>query len=327
MVKVSVIVPVYQVEKYIHRCVDSILHQTLTEIEVILVEDGSPDNCGSICEEYARVDQRIQVVHKTNGGLSDARNAGIALATGETVIFIDSDDYVEEQMLEYLYENLCATGADMATCGVYDVYEDGIESSKQQELFVCDATEAYRYIMLGEIIRGEIWNKLIRRTYAVQLLFPKGKLFEDIYYTADLMPLIQTVCVGTTPQYYYVHRAESITGKAYRPQIHDIIEGYTKNYQVVRQYFPTLQEEAEYLWIWSRFLVLDKMLLEENYRKLERYQEVVLFIKRHLIAIMKNPCFNNKRRIATGILFINVRLYRKIVIYRSTKKRLITERI
>ena len=128
MPEISVIVPVYKVEKYIHRCVDSILGQTFSDIQVILVDDGSPDTCGDICEEYARRDSRVRVIHKENGGLSDARNAGIPQADGKYIIFIDSDDFIEMDMLEYLYSNIRNANADMATCGCFDVYSDRTEA-------------------------------------------------------------------------------------------------------------------------------------------------------------------------------------------------------
>ena len=121
MPKISVIVPVYKVEKYIHKCVDSILNQTFSDIEVILVDDGTPDRCGEICDAYGEQDSRVKVIHKENGGLSDARNAGMPHASGEYIIFIDSDDYIESDMLEYMYTRLTEAGADMATCGLYFV--------------------------------------------------------------------------------------------------------------------------------------------------------------------------------------------------------------
>ena len=307
MPAISVIVPVYKVEPYIHKCVDSILGQTFSDIQVILVDDGSPDTCGDICEEYAKKDERVQVVHKENGGLSDARNAGIPYAKGEYVIFLDSDDYVEKDMLEYLYTNIKKAGADMATCGIYEVYKDRIEAQEEEEDFVCSGEEAFRCILRGHTIRGEIWNKLILKSCMEDLRFPKGRLYEDIYYTVDLMQRVKTVAVGTKPKYYYLHREDSITGRAYRPQLFDIIDGYTKNYRVVKKAFPALEKEAQCLWIWSRFIVLDKMLMEDDFRTLEGYKELKRFIRRHLFVILRNPYFQKKRKISAFVLFINVR--------------------
>lgn len=321
MPEISVIVPVYKVEPYIHKCVDSILAQTFTDYELILVDDGSPDICGNICDEYAQKDARIHVIHKENGGLSDARNAGMKIASGEYVIFIDSDDYIDADMLSYLYENLKKADADMATCGIYEVYADRIEKQEEEPDFVCSGEEAFRCILRGHTIRGEIWNKLIKRSCISDLEFPKGKLYEDIFYTVDMMQRIKKVAVGTKPKYYYLHRSDSITGKAYRPKLFDIIDGYTKNYQVVQRAFPKLEEEAECLWIWSRFIVLDKMLLEENYRSIDRFEELVTFIKQHFRRIMKNPYFQRNRKISAIVLLISIPLYRKLVFISEGKKK------
>ena len=321
MPEISVIVPVYKVEPYIHKCVDSILAQTFSDYELILVDDGSPDTCGNICDEYAKKDARIRVIHKENGGLSDARNAGMKIACGGYVIFIDSDDHIDADMLSYLYENLRKADADMATCGIYEVYADRIEKQEEEPEFVCSGEEAFRCILRGHTIRGEIWNKLIKRSCISDLEFPKGKLYEDIFYTVDMMQRIKKVAVGTKPKYYYLHRSDSITGKAYRPKLFDIIDGYTKNYQVVKQAFPKLEEEAECLWIWSRFIVLDKMLLEEDYRSIDRFEELVTFIKQHFRRIMKNPYFQRNRKISAIVLLISIPLYRKLVFISEGKKK------
>lgn len=321
MPEISVIVPVYKVEKYIHKCVDSILGQSFSDIQVILVDDGSPDSCGAVCDNYALRDTRVQVIHKENGGLSDARNAGLPYAVGKYVIFLDSDDYVDNDMLEYLYHNITSTDSDMATCGVYEVFSDRIEAQETEPFFVGSGEEAFRCILRGHTIRGEIWNKLIKKSCIEDLCFPKGRLYEDIFYTAELMQRVKRVAVGTEPKYYYLHRDDSITGKKYRPQLYDIIDGYTKNYETVKRVFPSLEKEAECLWIWSRFIVLDKMLLEDHYRELEGFSELRRFIVKHMGDIFRNPYFQKSRKLSAFILFVNVRLYRKLVFVSEKKKR------
>ena len=138
MCKVSVIVPVYKVEKYLNKCVDSIINQTLEDIEIILVDDGSPDNCGKICDDYAQKDNRIVVIHKTNGGLSDARNAGLEVARGEYIGFVDSDDYIAPEMISLLYGVCKKNSTDIAGCDLAYVYEttDRVDynSNKQESV-------------------------------------------------------------------------------------------------------------------------------------------------------------------------------------------------
>ena len=127
MPEISVIVPVYKVEKYIKKCVDSILAQSFTDFELWLVDDGSPDNCGTICDEYAKKDERVKVIHKKNGGLSDARNVALDVMQGKYVFFVDSDDWISNDALESTYEALKRTGTKVATGNIVSVYEDGRE--------------------------------------------------------------------------------------------------------------------------------------------------------------------------------------------------------
>ena len=318
---ISVIVPVHNTVNYLRKCIESIRNQSLENIEIILVDNLSTDGSSEVCDEYASMDTRVKVIHLSVANASVARNAGIDMASAPYIGFIDSDDYIESDMLEYMYTRLTEAGADMATCGLYEVYSDRIEQQKEEKDFVCSGEEAFRCILQGHTIRGEIWNKLIRRSCIEDLRFPKGKLYEDIYFTVDMMQRIKKVAVGTKPKYYYLHREDSITGKPYRPQLYDIIDGYTKNYKVVQKAFPSLTEEAECLWLWSRFIVLDKMLLEENYRTIEGRKELVLFIRRHMIRILKNKYFNRNRKISAMILFLNLELYRKLVFISEEKKK------
>ena len=152
MCEISIIVPVYKVEKYLKKCVDSILAQTFTDFELILVDDGSPDDSGKICEEYAEKDARVRVLHKENGGLSSARNAGIEVAKGKYLGFIDSDDYIAEDMYELLYNTIIKEDADLSICGIYDVYEGKAPIVKPTIEKVVSAEEALLLILQGNII-------------------------------------------------------------------------------------------------------------------------------------------------------------------------------
>lgn len=138
---ISVIIPVYKVEKYINRCVESVLVQNYHNIEVILVDDGSPDNCGIICDRYADKDSRVKVIHKTNGGLSDARNAGLNIATGQYICFIDSDDYIEKDMLKDMYDNIVRTGADITICNYCAVDNEGHKQWESEDISDGEWTE------------------------------------------------------------------------------------------------------------------------------------------------------------------------------------------
>ena len=177
----SIIVPVYKVENYLQKCIDSILAQTFTDFELILVEDGSPDGCPALCDAAAAKDARIRVLHQKNGGLSAARNAGLDVARGEWIGFVDSDDYIAPEMYETLYKAVQNTGADLALCDYAAVDEAGIPclppyTGLAQRIF----TGRELLKRATNTMAQPAWNKLYRRAIFAQLRYPEGKLNEDI---------------------------------------------------------------------------------------------------------------------------------------------------
>ena len=202
MPKVSIIVPIYNVEKYLCRCVDSILAQTFTDYELFLVDDGSPDNCGMICDGYAKKDGRIKVIHKANGGLSDARNVAIDIASGEYFSFIDSDDHVEPDMIETMYNALVETDSDMAVCGM-DSFDDKGNTGEFYK------PHAERMIFEGEgrcelLYQPCAMNKCYKRSIFDDLRYPKGKLSEDAYIFHYIMErAVRIVYTGKISYHYF----------------------------------------------------------------------------------------------------------------------------
>ena len=214
---ISIIVPVYKVEKYLVRCIKSIQNQTYTNIEIILVDDGSPDRCGIICDEIAREDSRIKVLHKENGGLSDARNKGIAIAQGEYVGFVDSDDYIEPDMYEHLLGVIEKYNVKLAICSLWCEDENG--NSAIPELIdpidnVCLNAEA-----LYPQIEQEFgwffvvaWNKLYHRSLLNESFYPYGKIHEDEFVITDLLWNAKKIGCSKEKKYHYVYmRNDSIT--------------------------------------------------------------------------------------------------------------------
>lgn len=183
MVTVSVIVPVYNVEKYLHRCVDSILAQTFTDFELILVDDGSPDNSGAICDEYAAKDARVRVIHQENQGQAAARNRAVAEANGEWIHFVDSDDVIHPQMLEVLYSAVIENDANIGMCGAIESEEipDTFYSTPNRHAIVRDMDEETMEDLLehGEHRYWVVWGKLIKREIVQRLPFTKGRIYED----------------------------------------------------------------------------------------------------------------------------------------------------
>lgn len=210
---ISVIVPCYKVEQYLSKCIDSILRQTYCNLEIWLVDDGSPDNCGGICEEYAAKDNRIKVIHKENGGLSDARNVAIDKATGEWITFVDSDDYVTEDYVDALYNLVEKYQCKASVTQHYYLYENGkvTRSHFDTDERALDAVSAVKTMFYQERCDTMAWGKLYHRSlFQKGIRYPKGLLFEDLCTTYRLLLGCDCVAFGEARTYYYLIRSYSI---------------------------------------------------------------------------------------------------------------------
>lgn len=229
---ISVIVPIYKVEQYLAKCIESILAQTYRDIEVILVDDGSPDNCGAICDEYSRKDDRIRVLHKENGGLSAARNAGIDVACGAYIAFIDSDDYIAPKMIETLYGLIKRDSSDMAICNFSYVDESGKRIDKLNAETPIKNEVISRKNLLEKLINDKSWyyvvavNKLYKKEIFTSIRFPIKKLHEDEFVIHHIIDMCEKISCIATSLYYYVQRTGSIMNKPYSIKRLDIIEAY-----------------------------------------------------------------------------------------------------
>lgn len=226
---ISVIVPVYNVEKYIEKCIRSVLDQTYKEFELILVNDGSTDGSGDICDMYERKDGRIRVLHQENKGLSEARNAGLFICTGEYITYIDSDDSVEPDYLEELYRNLAEHRADVSVCAYRLVWEDKNRREKEKaedtQVHVYTGREAAKKIV-AENDRKMItaWGKLYHRRMKPLLVYPSGKTHEDEFVTYRVFYTADRVVVTERPLYLYLQRGSSIMNNGYSERRLDKIE-------------------------------------------------------------------------------------------------------
>lgn len=227
---VSVIVPIYNVEKYLCQCVDSIISQTYQDLEIILVDDGSIDGCGHICDEYKEKDSRIRVIHKTNGGLSDARNAGIEAATGEYYVFVDSDDVIHPQMIEILMTNLCSKDADMAVCGFWDIEEDTQPSFERVEnegqVKVYEKESIMDQLEDQNLITVVAWNKLYKASLFQEIRYPEGHIHEDEFIIHRLLFLCRKTVYVDLKLYYYRKRNNSIMSHIDQKSIRDEFLAY-----------------------------------------------------------------------------------------------------
>ena len=238
MPNISVIVPVYKVEPFLHRCVDSILAQSFADFELILVDDGSPDNCGAICDEYAGKDRRIHVIHQKNGGLSAARNTGIdwAFANSDSrwLAFVDSDDWVHPEYLQQLYTAAEETLCKISVCGFYRTA--GEEFPPEQDFSVqCLSADDYYCGNVHEGVTAVVWNKLYHKSLFKSLRYPIGKLHEDEFTT--YLAVYKAGKIGVTPArlYAYYQNPEGIMRSEWNPRRMHVLEAFEQQIEFARK--------------------------------------------------------------------------------------------
>ena len=244
---ISVIVPIYNVEDYLERCVDSIINQTYKNLEIILVDDGSPDNCPQMCDDYAKKDSRIKVVHKKNGGLSDARNAGMKVATGEYVSFIDSDDYVSLDFYETLFQTMIDNDSDIVECSIVKFYENEKfdEYSDDQMIENFNTVDGLEELINENSFHQYVWNKLYKSSIALDIPYEVSKLNEDDFWTYQIFGRAKRVTRLNRTLYYYFQRSSSIMGNGYNIRRLDEIEGKANRQKYIEKYFPSLVVQSK----------------------------------------------------------------------------------
>lgn len=248
----SIIVPVYKTKKYLDKCVSSLIEQTYSDIEIILVDDGSPDECGLMCDEWTKKDERIKVVHRKNGGLSAARNSGMEIAKGDYISFIDSDDYIDENMFLMLMSAVKANNADIAECAYIKVGESEDEelkarqnAEKSEEVLVFSAYEAMEELIYERNIHQVVWNKVYSKKAIDNLKFREGKINEDEFFTYKVVGNSEKVISLKAQLYFYVQHENSIMSSGYSIKRLDAIEALKERMEYVKEKFPKLYSLAK----------------------------------------------------------------------------------
>lgn len=312
--EISVIVPVYNVQAYLPRCLDSILAQTFRDMEIILVDDGSADDSGAICDSYAARDERVCVIHKENGGLSSARNAGLDVARGQWIGFVDSDDYIAPDMYEYLHSIALRENAQIAMCDLYMFYDNGVAEEHPNDFYkVMDKVEAARIVLEAQITSVTAVNKLYHRDVYTDIRFPLGKTAEDAFVILDVLDKAERIVISNAQKYYYYRRADSITMKAFNPRDLDAVEAYEANASKAVAMSPTLANAALLRRCWARFYVLDKFMLSGESVRSELVREYKAFLRENRSFILKSRVFTKGRKLALLALMVSPGLYRTMV--------------
>ena len=310
--KISVIVPVYNVEQYLERCVESIINQTYKNLEIILVDDGSPDKCGQLCDELAKTDDRIKVFHKENGGLSDARNYGVERANGEYIGFVDSDDYIHECMYEELYKAIKKSGTSIAECGVTRVYKNTLRPHYEGEdyFLVLDREGYLKEYLENKRLYGSAWCKLIHRDLAKKIKFPTGKIYEDAFYTLELLKTVDKYTLISGNYYYYYIRENSITTRSFSSKDMDYIEIMNEIEDYTLANFPIFKEQLLVRLTFAYISIFNQLLEVDNYKRKSEYKILKNKLKDNYFKVLSNKKAPKNLKAAMFLLNANERLYK-----------------
>lgn len=326
---VSVILPIYNVEKYLERAVESVSNQTYNNLEIILVDDGSTDSSGKICDDMSLRDNRIKVIHKQNGGISDARNVGKRVATGHYILFIDPDDFINEKMIEILVNNIQEYDADVSCCQYMNVYYNNSfpQYSDVRIKKLINREEFLKEYLYDTYITASVCTKLMKREISDKIDFPVGKVYEDAFYHLELVKTADRFICITKPLYYYYHRTNSITTKPYRKENMYAIEAYNNFLRYIEDTYEgelkrSLRKSALFRLIHANFGVFDKIIVEKEYKDIPEYLVVKKFLKSNVIKMIFDRNFSFSRMLGGFILLINENLYKKILLLDKQKKRI-----
>lgn len=306
---ISVVMPVYNVKPYLEKCVDSVCRQTYKELEIILVDDGSTDGSAELCDKLKSMDDRIVVIHKENGGLSDARNAGTLQANGKYISYVDSDDYIKETYIEYLYSLIQKYNCKVSLATHIVVHENGKEveiGDGSDELL--SAKDCLERMLYHDVIDTSAWSKLYDIELAREFLYPKGKLFEDIGNTYRFFIASEQVACGYEPQYYYMLRSNSIVTSSFNMKKLDMLEMTDQMAEVVGHKYPELKDALLRRRVYARFSTLNQMKNTNDH--VEVRNDLIAYIKRYKNEVIKNPKTPKRDKIAIILLSINYSLYK-----------------
>ncbi|WP_088070502.1 glycosyltransferase family 2 protein [Gottfriedia luciferensis] len=320
--KISIIVPVYKVERYINKCVDSILSQTFTDFELILVDDGSPDRCGIICDEYANKDERVKVIHKQNGGQASARNMALDIARGDYIGFVDSDDWIEPDMYELLYAISIENDCDIVNCTGIVHFEDKTIIKSSHPLTIHNRSQAMKAIFEGELYDEVVWSKLIKRELLENLRFPEGIMYEDTAFTYKLINKSKKVGYIGEAKYHYIKRENSTMDRAVKNKSIDAVLIYDEIYQFISQNYPELKPIVTLKLANSAMAILSIISLDPNsmlYKK--EYDKVAMILNNYFTKTMKLKEFVTNIKILLIATRIHPIFYRLIINFLSRRRK------
>lgn len=322
MPEISIIVPVYQVEKYLDRCIKSIVNQIFTDFELILVDDGSVDSSPAICDRWKLTDSRIKVIHKENGGLSSARNVGLEIASGRYIGFVDSDDWIHCNMYQMLYEMIQSGDFDIAVCGLKRVWQEELacsEKNDEDKEFVIYERNEYLCKILKVSTQDSnhyAWNKLYRRNVIINVRYPEGLIDEDVEGTFRAVLNSDRIIESHIVGYYYWYNSNSITTKKFDKQQLDFLKICDHLLELTNDYKDIYVHECAVLFRYRADLaILCKMSISEIDEKFDKKKcamDLVKNLRVHYKILMKSS-IPFSRKVLMTLFCINYNLFSKII--------------
>ena len=282
---ISIIVPVYNVEKYLDQCIESIINQTYKELEIFLIEDGSPDNCGSICDSWAKKDDRIKVFHVDNGGSARARNIGLLHAKGKYVGFVDADDFLMPSMYEILYKLAINSSAEITECGYYkvtsDVMHNSLNNLEGKTIRTFNTAEALLENVRDTVVQQVVWNKLYLKRIIGNTFFTEGKYIDDEFWTYKIIGSAKKIVSTTEKLYCYRQQEASMMHQSFSLRRMDALEAKLQRLKYLEQRFPSIVSEAKCN-LYFTCIYLQQMALKDVNKK----EQIVM--RKKIVFVWKN---------------------------------------
>lgn len=311
---ISIIVPIYNVEAYLEKCIESILSQDYTPLEIILVNDGATDSSGEICDRYAKQYENIIALHKTNGGLSSARNAGMEIMRGEYVSFIDSDDYIAPDMISTLYADIIKNEADISCISFLNIFPDRkVKNTNLAKKLILSKKEALECFLFNGYLTPCACGKLYKRELWNNIQFPEGRLFEDQLTIYKVIDLAERVVFTPELKYFYLKREGSIGHSKFNEKTYDLYKAINEEYDFIVGKYPELKANMSVAKVtWE--IVFINMMIQADKRWLDKQliRESRRFAKDNILSVLKCPYINFTRKVQISLFAYVFDTYHKL---------------
>ena len=321
---ISIIVPVFNVEKYLMRCLDSIMKQTYENIEIIVVDDGSTDNSAKIIDNYSMKDKRIIAIHQENGGLSNARNNGLRKCNGNYVAFVDSDDYISEDYIEILYRLIKKYDVKISCCD-YKIFSADIEELKQHKNkkyieYVMDKEKYILEYLYSEGYYISAWGKLYKKELFNTIKYPEHVLYEDLNTTYKLALECDKIVCCNAKNYYYFMRADSITKENFSEKQFDMIKNTFEMTEKIKQIYPEYEKAIIYRNVHACFSTYCRLINSDDKKYSEKKKQILTYINKNKFKILFNCKVPYRDKAAIFVMIFGERNFRKIWNFYRRKK-------